>query len=160
VLAYEDQGHPEGGHAVLVIPDLEGLPDGTTFQLRSPEEGAGSEVPEGWPRGHHFPVETRNAGNGAELVIGPAVADNEMLLPGTVVRIEIPSAGVWGEFVWPDVPPTRRPSRRNLIVNRKSRTSRAGVMLPPRPVGLEDAAADAVDAEWHETDARGREVLG
>ena len=63
------------------------------------------------------------------------VADNELLLPGTVVRIEIPSAGVWGEFVWPDVPPTPRPSRRNLIVNRKSRTSRAGVMLPPHSVG-------------------------
>ncbi len=162
VLAYEDRAHPEGGHAVLVIPELDGLPDGATFQLRSPEEQSGFEVPEGWPRGHHFPVETRSAGNGAEFVVGPAVADNELLLPGTVVRIEIPSAEVWGEFVWPDVPPTRRPRRRNLIVNRKTRTSRAGVMLPPHPAGLgEDAAAaDAVDAEWQDTDARGSEVLG
>lgn len=151
VRAYEDQSHPEGGHAVIVVTEIDGLPEGTSFLLKSPDDAPGAEPLEGWPRGHQLPIEVRNTSDGAELVIGPTITDSQLLLPGTAVRIEIPSAEVWGEFVWPNVSPTRRPRRRNLIVNRTTtRSSRAGVMLPPEA----DAPADIEDeAEWHDEPA-------
>ena len=68
---------------------------------------------------------------GLELTVGPEVADSELLLPGIVVEIEMPAAGVCGEFLWPSIAPQLRQRRRSVVINRQRRNGRSE--LPQKP---------------------------
>jgi hypothetical protein len=100
------------------------LPERPAFRIMPADDGA--EVPEGWPLGLQDAVASIDTPEGAALVIGPEVTGSECLLPGTPVVIEVPAAGVRGDFLWPDIVPVRRPRRRNLTSHLRSlRTSAA-----------------------------------
>ncbi len=129
VQAYEDQSRPEGGHAVIVVHglDLDGSESPElSFRLRPIDaSGDGSRAAD-WVDSGRGDVNTRRTGQGVELLIGPDIADNEQLLPGTVIEIEFPEAGARGEFLWPNIAPVLRPKRRNIVVNRARRPKGEG----------------------------------
>ena len=55
-----------------------------------------------------------------------------MLLSGTPVVIELPDAGVRGEFLWPSVAPLAPPRRRHLVVPRRPRRAEIeAIVVPP-----------------------------
>lgn len=124
VQAYEDLSRPEGGHAIIVVHGLAQGPDGAgdklAFRLRPLDGGAAAP----WFDGGKA-ISARTTDDGVELVVGPDIADSEVLLPGTVVEIEFPKARCRGEFLWPNIAPTLRPKRRSIVVGRGKRNGEA-----------------------------------
>lgn len=161
VHAYEDPGRPEGGHAVLLLHGLETAPTNPTIRLK-PADPSSSADAAGWPQGDLKPLAARVTAEGLELQIGPDVTECELLLPGTLVEIEMPSGGVRGEFLWPNVAPVLRPKKRTVIVNKprrpKDATAEVGsreaatdtppdaTPVPATPAGAVAATAQAGDA--------------
>lgn len=145
VQAYEDQGRPEGGHAVIVVHGLDGPDEGVSFRLRPIDpsgDGTGSAQ---WIDSRRAEVGKRRTDQGIELLIGPDIADNEQLLPGTVIEIEFPEAGARGEFLWPNIAPVLRPKRRNIVLNR-SRRAKDGEPAAPAPNGGHNGGHHASEA--------------
>jgi hypothetical protein len=62
------------------------------------------------------PLAVRKTHQGVELLVGPEVVANPLLLSGTPVIIELPEAQVRGEFLWPSVRPLLQPRRRHVVV--------------------------------------------
>ena len=124
----EDASHPEGGYAVLLLRDVASLPDGATFRLKPVEARGNNDLASGeaWPQGELTPRAIRAATGGIEILIGPDIVECAALLPGTLGVIEVRSAGVRGEFLWPSIKPTARPRRRNLTVVKPTRPASAG----------------------------------
>ena len=116
VQAYEDLSRPEGGHAIIAVQGLDGAEEKLAFRLR-PLDGGGAAA---WIDGGKA-ISKRTTEEGVELVVGPEIADSEVLLPGTVVEIEFPKAGCRGEFLWPNIAPALRPKRRSIVVGRGKR---------------------------------------
>lgn len=132
VEVHEDTAHPEGGYAVLVLHGITSLPDGATFRLKPVEARGSADIATGeaWPRGEQRPLAVRQTDSGIELLIGPEIAESPALLPGTLGVIEIQSAGLRGEFLWPSIRPTARPRRRNLSIVKSNTSSRGN----PKPI--------------------------
>lgn len=124
VHAYEDPGRPEGGHAVVLLHGLTKAPNAPTFRLKPADASTGADA-NGWPQGDLKPIASRITAEGLELQIGPEVTESELLLAGTLVEIEVQSAGARGEFLWPNIAPVLRPKRRTVIVNGPKRKSPA-----------------------------------
>lgn len=124
----EDTSHPEGGYAVLLLRDVPSLPDGATFRLKPVEARGNNDLAssEAWPQGEITPRAIRAAIGGIEILVGPEIVECAALLPGTLGVIEVRSAGVRGEFLWPSIKPTARPRRRNLTVVKPARSATAG----------------------------------
>jgi phosphate transport system substrate-binding protein len=119
----EDASHPEGGYAVLLLRGVASLPDGATFRLK-PVEARGNNdtwAGEAWPQGELTPRAIRASTGGIEILVGPDIVECPALLPGTLGVVEVRSAGVRGEFLWPSIKPTARPRRRNLTVVKPTR---------------------------------------
>ncbi len=116
----EDASHPEGGFAVILLLGVQALPDGAEFRLKPVEARGAADNGFGssWPQGEQRPRAVRGTEAGIELLIGPDIVESPALLPGTLGVIEIQSAGIRGEFLWPSIRPTARPRRRNLRVVR------------------------------------------
>lgn len=138
----EDASHPEGGYAVLLLRGVTSLPDGATFRLKPVEARGNNDVASGeaWPQGELTPRAVRAATGGIEILVGPDIVECAALLPGTLGVIEVRSAGVRGEFLWPSIKPTARPRRRNLtvvkptkpaITGAQSKTTTAAAVVPP-----------------------------
>ena len=126
VQAYEDRNQTDGGHAVLLLDGVMSIPDRLTIRLRSADAnqvGADGTV---WQDVEIVPLETRVSEQGIELVIGPDVAEDPALLAGAVMEIEIPEAGLKGEFLWPHITPRARPKRKNIAPNRPRRDTSSG----------------------------------
>ncbi len=130
VQAYEDRSRPEGGHAIVLLHGLTEVPDSAAFRIKPVDASHDGTVP-GWPIGDQTPVAIRMTDQGLELTVGPEVADSELLLPGIVVEIEMPAAGVCGEFLWPNIAPQLRQRRRSVVINRQRRNGRSE--LPQKP---------------------------
>ena len=124
----EDASHPEGGYAVLLLRGVTSLPDGATFRLKPLEARGNNDMGSGeaWPQGELTPRAVRAATGGIEILVGPDIVECAALLPGTLGVIEVRSAGVRGEFLWPSIKPTARPRRRNLTVVKPTKPATAG----------------------------------
>lgn len=146
----EDASHPEGGHAVFLLHGVASLPDGATFRLKSVESrGSGYTAAAGnWPNGEQRPRAIRRTEAGVELLVGPDIAECSALVPGTLGVIEIPSAGIRGEFLWPSIRPTVRPRRRNLTVV-KPQATRGITVRSASAGGSGSAAGPGQGAEAH-----------
>lgn len=130
VEAFEDESRPQGGHAVILLHGLDNVPAGTTFRLR-PVDASQHTGDRAWRSASLAPITTRVTDRGVEFVVGPDVVSNPMLLSGTPVVIELPDAGVRGEFLWPNVAPLAPPRRRHLVVPRRPRRHEATAIAPP-----------------------------
>ena len=115
VEAFEDESRPQGGHAVILLHGLDNVPQSTTFRLRPVDAGQHTELRSLWRNNALSPITTRVTDRGVEFVVGPDIVGNPMLLSGTPVVIELPDAGVRGEFLWPSVAPLAPPRRRHLV---------------------------------------------
>ncbi len=124
VHAYEDPGRPDGGHAVLLLHGITDAPKAPAFRLKPGDASASSDA-SGWPQGELKPIASRITTEGLELQLGPEITESELLLPGTLVEIEVQSAGARGEFLWPNIAPVLRPKRRTVIVNGPKRKAAA-----------------------------------
>lgn len=144
----EDASHPEGGYAVLMLRDVSSLPDGATFRLK-PVEARGSNdlVPgEAWPQGELRPRAIRAATGGIEILVGPEIVECAALLPGTLGVIEVRSAGVRGEFLWPSIKPTARPRRRNLTVVKPPKAAPATSQVTTTAGAVQEAVGNTAPA--------------
>ena len=115
VEAFEDRKHPEGGHVVILLAGLKAVPSRPSFRLRPVGADANDDLPSAWPEGKHLPLTARVTTSGVELVVGPDLAENPMLAPGTAVDIEFADAALRGDFLWPHINPLARPKRRSII---------------------------------------------
>lgn len=149
VQAYEDQSRPEGGHAVIIVHGLE--LDGSessdkqlSFRLRPIDASGDGSGAAAWVDSGRGDFGTRRTEQGVELSIGPDIADNEQLLPGTVIEIEFPESGARGEFLWPNIAPVLRPKRRNIVLNRARRPKGEGEPVVGNGVLAGDVKSEAV----------------
>jgi hypothetical protein len=110
--AFEDDTHPEGGRVVVLLRDVSPLPPACEFRIKPSDQETALD---GWPKGVLKPLGAKATAAGLELVIGPEVTGSSVLVPGTGVEIELPSASLRAEFVWPSVTTTRRQRRRSLV---------------------------------------------
>ncbi len=140
VQAYEDPGHPEGGHAVLLLQGVTKAPPSPVFRLK-PGDAATAADAAGWPSGDLKPLGSRVTEDGLELQLGPEVTESELLLPGTLVEIEVAGADACGAFLWPNIAPMLRPKRRTVIVNGPKRKGQAAET--DKDSSKADAAKDA-----------------
>lgn len=148
VHAYEDPGRPEGGHAVLLLHGVANAPADPTFRLKPADAGAGVGTA-GWPQGDLKPLACRPTAEGLEVQIGPDITESELLLPGTLVEIELPDGGVRGEFLWPNIAPVLRPKKRTVIVNTPRRQKET------QKEGDKDAGMNAGKGEPDRSEAKG-----
>ncbi len=116
IQAYEDPGHPAGGHAILALEGLTDAPANPVFRLRPIDQAALGSAGAHWIGVDLKPVGARVTAFGLELVLNLEAADIEQLMPGTAMELELPAARVRGEFLWPNVQPAGRPKRRNIVV--------------------------------------------
>lgn len=122
VEAFEDESRPQGGHAVILLHGLDTVAERPTFRLKPVDAASNGE--ERALRGRALsPLAIRKTHQGIELLVGPEVVANPRLLSGTPVIIELPEAGVRGEFLWPSVRPLLQSRRRNIVVTRRSRAA-------------------------------------
>lgn len=121
VEAFEDESRPQGGHAVIVVQGVENLSDRPQFRLK-PLDGGFIPVKRGNAKSTLLtPVSVRLTEVGVELVVGPEIVSNALLLAGTPVVIELPEPGVRGEFLWPSVAPLAPVRRRSVVGSRKAK---------------------------------------
>ena len=157
ISAFEDPAHPAGGYAVICLHGLTTISEHATFLLKPVDIVEGNSEFERWPHGTHTPIETRVTADGVELVIGPDLIDNPVLLPGTTVRIDLPGEAVAGDFLWPNVSPMVRPRRKSVFANRRlgdatappATILSADAPVPARPIvrtALRDAEPESVPA--------------
>lgn len=119
VHAYEDQSRDQGGHAVILLYGVASIPSPFYFRVRLADQVRAGDRATGWIGGSHTPVASRTTDQGFEIVAGPGLTENELLLPGALVEIEVPAGGITGEFLWPNVAPLMRPRRKNVVVGRQ-----------------------------------------
>ena len=125
VEAFEDRSRPEGGHAVILLMGLKAVPSRPSFQLRPAGTSEHADLPAAWPEGEHMPLTARVTPQGVELLVGPDLAENPTLMPGTAVEIEIADAALRGDFLWPSVQPLVRPKRKSILGRAQLREDRA-----------------------------------
>lgn len=114
VEAYEDESRPQGGHAVILLHGLDVVSERPSFRLKPVDAVADAR---GTQRARPMsPLAVRKTHQGVELLVGPEVVANPLLLSGTPVIIELPEAQVRGEFLWPSVRPLLQPRRRHVVV--------------------------------------------
>lgn len=157
VEAYEDESRPQGGHAVILLHGLDTVPDRPAFRLRPVDAVAAGADTRGQRARALSPLATRKTHQGIELLVGPEVVANPQLLSGTPVIIEVPEAGVRGEFLWPSVRPLAPPRRRHVVVSKRPRA-----VIEPEPEPFhedERAAAAGADVPPLDTEALAR-LLG
>lgn len=146
IQAYEDLSRAEGGHAVILLHGVRSPKGKIAFRIRlaghSRAEGGG-----GWIGGEHVPVSAAETEQGLEIIVGPGVTESELLLPSTVVEIEVPACAARGEFLWPNIAPPMRPKRKSIVSSRPRH-------IQPQPVRSEPVmslknipAAPALPAE-------------
>lgn len=140
VEAYEDESRPQGGHAVILLHGLEQAPDRPAFRLRPVDAVVAGADRRGQRARTLAPLATRKTHQGIELLVGPEVVANPQLLSGTPVIIEVPEAGVRGEFLWPSVRPLAPPRRRHVVVSKRPREM---IAPAPEPIADEEAEAEA-----------------
>lgn len=116
IQAYEDRSRTEGGHAVILLQGITEPKGLVAFRIRPMDAARGHDGNGGWIGGEHLPVTVTNTDYGLEIVAGPDVTESEVLLPGTVVEFQIPSSGVRGEFLWPNIAPLMRPKRKTIAI--------------------------------------------
>ncbi len=122
--AFEADAHPEGGHVVVLLHDVSSAPEACEFRIKPSDQDG---TLEGWPKGVLKPLDAKATPAGLELLIGPDVTNSPVLAPGTGVEIELPSAALRAEFVWPLVTTTRRQKKRNLVAHsRNGKNGRGG----------------------------------
>ncbi len=126
VQAYEDRSRAEGGHAVILLQGVTQPKGLVAYRIRPSDAARASGGEGGWIGGEHLPVAVSGTDYGLELVAGPEVTESELLLPGTVVEIQLPSSGVRGEFLWPNVAPVMRPKRKVLAVGKRGARAEHG----------------------------------
>jgi hypothetical protein len=132
VQAYEDPTRTaDGPAAVILLQGVTSLPERAEFRLRPLETAPGLPPPDGWPTGDLAPLESRLTSEGLEIAIGAELADNDRLLPGTLVELVMPGAGVRGEFAWPNIAPSLKPRRRPVIAAPQRREPPAGETAAP-----------------------------
>ena len=125
VEAFDDRNRPEGGHAIILLMGLKAVPSRPSFLLRPAGTDEHAELPLAWPGGEHMPLTARVTTQGVELVVGPDLAENPELTPGTAVEIEIADAALHGDFLWPSVQPLARPTRKSILGRSQLREERA-----------------------------------
>jgi hypothetical protein len=135
VEAYEDESRPQGGHAVILLHGLDVVSERPSFRLKPVDAVADTR---GTQRARAMsPIAVRKTHQGVELLVGPEVVANPLLLSGTPVIIELPEAQVRGEFLWPSVRPLLQPRRRHVVVVKPRR-------IEPDPAANENVVeADA-----------------
>lgn len=119
VEAHEDESRPQGGHAVIVIQGLGSLPEKAQFRLKPIDGRTQPGKLNGAKTIPLSPLAIRQTESSIELVAGPDVVSNPLLLAGTPVALEIIDADVRGEFLWPNVAPLTQPRRRKIAAAKK-----------------------------------------
>lgn len=95
---FEDPGHPQGGHALILFEDVTVQPHDARFRVDALEEGA-----QAWPEHLQQPVLVTVTERGLEIVAGPEIGN--AVLEGTPVSVAVPAAGLQGEILWPGITP-------------------------------------------------------
>lgn len=103
-----DPASPAGGHAIIRLKGVWLLPHGTTFRVEPTDGNTSFNNLKGWPRGDQRPRATRVTSYGVDLLVGPDIVEAPELLPGTPVRLRIPSVNYDQQIEWPLVPMARR----------------------------------------------------
>ena len=140
VQAFEDRGQADGGHAILLLDGVMSIPQRSTFKLRATEPREAGADGVLWQDSEIVALETRLGSKGIELVIGPDVAEDPGLMAGAVMELEIPEAGLRGEFMWPQITPRVRPKRRNIATVKPRRDGRPGDIMMRSDVMRNDVA--------------------
>ena len=132
VEAVEDRTRVEGGHAVILLRGVRTSPRSARFILRALEPDDLPPETLALFEGEHEPLLVAVTEDGISLSIGPEIAASPALLPGTLMEITLPEAGLRGEFVWPAITPLARPKRRNIMTKRSFGETQ---VVPARPIG-------------------------
>ncbi|MDX2259267.1 MAG: hypothetical protein NW205_10180 [Hyphomicrobiaceae bacterium] len=98
-----DASTASGDHAIIRLDGVWLLPDRPTVRLEAVGTGPALRSGTVWPHDDVSPLDMRLTSSGVELRVGPDVVDRHDLRPGSVVRVNIPSAGIDTEVVWPDL---------------------------------------------------------
>lgn len=132
VRAAVDESRPGGRNTVITLQGVTSIASQTPIYLK-PAEGNLDFGHDRGPAKCIFPIASRLHGDSCQLVLGADVAGIPHLIFGSAVRIEIPDAGLRGDFVWPDVVPTRMPRRRHMAAARRAAAQRVAVPLSCKP---------------------------
>lgn len=144
VQAYEDMTRTEGGHAAILLHGVASIPSPFFFRVRLADVSRTGERSGGWIGGSHTPVASRSTDQGFEVIAGPSLTENELLLPGAVVEIEVPAGDVCGEFLWPNVAPLMRPRKKSVLVGRQKSAAKPALLTRDSAgVATQDAIASA-----------------
>ena len=128
--AFEDRTRADGGHAVILLMGLKAVPSPPAFRLRPAGLEPDVELPFAWPEGDLLPTTARVTSRGVELVVGPDIAENPLMIAGCAVEISLPDAGMHGEFLWPAIQPMARPKRRSIVGRASQRDERLDPVRP------------------------------
>lgn len=115
--ARDDVSHVEGGRAILVLRDIDTVPNATAVLLR-PQSTETTADTLGLLKNPVQPLSAKIVDGALELLVGPDVTEHPLLLPGTPVEIELPDGEVWSEFYWPQITPRIRLRRKTTIIGK------------------------------------------
>lgn len=138
---FEDPGHPEGGHALILFEGITARPQDARFQVESLEEGVHA-----WPEHLQEPVSVAVTERGLEIAAGPEIGN--AILEGTPVAVAVPAAGLRGEILWPVITPLAlgRAGRGGVHAGARRRVVAADTQISRRPVAEEPAKREEAPA--------------
>jgi len=140
VRAIADPAHPEGGHAILLLPGVMRAPADPRFRILREGWVKGTLGPDGWQVGDALlrPDRVEETPEGLRLYLGPRIVD--WLEAGPVI-FRLPAAGVDAALFWPDIPPLHGGSGHTI-----AEPPPPAPTLPPRPAAPPPADPDATVA--------------
>lgn len=102
LIVSQDQRHPAGGHAVLVLQGAARAPGDLRLVIRRRQPPEHFLGPEGWqPTAAEMLAEGQERDGVPALLLGPAIVDR--IKPYTKLELLIPSLGQQGTLVWPEL---------------------------------------------------------
>lgn len=111
ITAIEDEDHPEGGHAILIVEGVNDLPDAPQFLLRPVDVLRQSPAFDVW----HRPLSHRATDDGVVFIVGTELVESPLFTAGTEFELTIDGVDGAGIFVWPSVTPLIRTKRKTLL---------------------------------------------
>jgi len=103
LIVSQDQRHPAGGHAVLVLQGAARAPGDLRLVIRRRQPPEHFLGPEGWqPTAAEIAADGQERDGSAQaLLLGPAIVDR--IKPYTKLELLVPSLGQQGTLVWPEL---------------------------------------------------------
>jgi hypothetical protein len=131
-----DPARPDGGHALIRIAGLSGVPEDARFALQREGWERGVLGPDGWQVGAALlsPRGVARQGEEVVLAIGPEVVDQVEAGP---IRFRLPAARLDVALFWPDLPTSHAGSRGPVPLAPPRREARPAAP-PPAAAPAED----------------------